>query len=372
MIRLFLLLSFGWCCCIAADRDSLPSTRPAHVEAGQFPIMAWGDTPSDPALLRDMREAGFNISGFCPPSVIKSVAEAGLVCFVDDARANGYRWTELPSEAEIRANLRSLAGDISGQNAAFGILLKDEPVVRQMEGLSTVARLMREVFPGKLPYINLFPYELSPTVLGGDYESYVQMLAGRVGLPYLSYDNYGLVDGAMLDYFFTNLEIVRRVAQRSKLPFWNCILAVAHNNYMEPSDATLHLQVYSTLAYGGRGIQYFRYFTRGLGDYRAGAIDPFGDRTPTWGMLRRVNNELSALIPTILRLRSTGVFHNAPVPDEGRPVSESRLVSEVQTNLDVEGKGYLISREALYRKFGNPGRRSICSANSRMNAAARF
>ena len=42
---------------------------------------------------------------------------------------------------------------------------------------------------------------------------------------------------------------------------WNCILANAHFNYMEPSDATFNLQMYSTLAYGGRGIQYFTYFT---------------------------------------------------------------------------------------------------------------
>jgi hypothetical protein len=118
-----------------------------------------------------------------------------------------------------------------------------------------------------------------------------------IGQPFLSYDNYSLVGGEMLDYFFTNLEIVRRLGLETKTPFWNCILANAHFNYMEPSDATFNLQVYSTLAYGGRGVQYFTYFTPQIGNYRLGAVDQFGNRTPTWEMLRRINNEIHAFAP---------------------------------------------------------------------------
>jgi hypothetical protein len=265
---------------------------------------------------------------------------------------NGYRWTELPDDTEIRSKLQSLGNEIAGQAAAFGIYLKDEPVMRQLPGLGKVVALLREIMPDRLPYINLFPYELHPRILGGDYETYARQLHEVVGQPYLSYDNYGLVNGDMLDYFYTNLEIIRRVSQQEHVPFWNCILAVAHNNYMEPTDATLHLQVYSTLAYGGRGIEYFRYFTRGIGDYRLGAIDQFGDRTVTWGMVRRMNSELAALAPTMLQLRSVGVFHNSPVPDQAHSIAESRMVDDIQTNLEVEGEGYLVSREMLYRKFG--------------------
>ena len=65
-----------------------------------------------------------------------------------------------------------------------------------------------------------------------------------------------------------------------------------------------------------------------------------------------MNGELAALASTMLQLRSVGVFHNSPVPDQSHSIAESRIVSEIQTNLDVEGEGYLVSREMLYRKFG--------------------
>jgi hypothetical protein len=104
--------------------------------------------------------------------------------------------------------------------------------------------------PDKWPYVNLFPYRVSPAMLGtSDYDSYVRMLVKTIGQPFLSYDNYSLVNGEMLDSFYTNLEIIRRLGLETKTRFWNCILANSHFNYMEPSDATFNLQVYSTMAY---------------------------------------------------------------------------------------------------------------------------
>ena len=138
--------------------------------------------------------------------------------------------------------------------------------------------------PDKWPYVNLFPYRVSAARLGtSDYDSYVRMLVKTIGQPFLSYDNYSLVNGEMLDSFYTNLEIVRRLGLETKTPFWNCILANSHFNYMEPSDATFNLQVYSTMAYGGRGIQYFTYFAPEIGNYRLAAIDQFGNRTRNLG-----------------------------------------------------------------------------------------
>ncbi len=140
--------------------------------------------------------------------------------------------------------------------------------------------------PGKWPYVNLFPYRVSPERLGAPtYDAYVRRLVDVIRQPFISYDNYSLVGGEMLDYFYTNLEIIRRHSLETGKPFWNCVLANAHFNYMEPSDATFHLQAYATLAYGGRGIQYFTYFTPPVGNYRLGAVEQLGNRTSTWEML---------------------------------------------------------------------------------------
>jgi hypothetical protein len=156
------------------------------------------------------------------------------------------------------------------------------------------------------------------------------MLVDKIQQPFLSYDNYSLVGGEMLDYFFTNLEVVRRLSVQTGVPFWNCVLSNAHFNYMENSDATYHLQAYATMAHGGRGIQYFSYFTWSNGNYRLGPIDQFGNKTPSWDMMRRVNNQIHALAPTLKKLKSTGAYYYPDVPPECRPLSESKLVATVE------------------------------------------
>ena len=315
---------------LAALSQDIYNPQPPPPE--QFAIMAWGESPSEAEQLRLMKEAGLNISGFCRVEDLDKVRGAHLACFVSDKRVNGYDWEKLPSESEIRRNIQEVARQVRGNPAAIGFYLQDEPNASLMPPMGKVAAVLREALPGTWPYVNLFPYRVSKERMGTpDYDTYVRMLVDVIKQPFLSYDNYSLVGGEMLDYFYTNLEIVRRLSLEMKTPFWNCILANAHFNYMEPSDATFHLQVYSTLAYGGRGIQYFTYFTPQIGNYRLGAIDWFGNRTPTWDMLRRINKQIHALAPTVTKLRSTGVYHYPDAPDQGRPLSESNFIRSVET-----------------------------------------
>jgi len=305
--------------------------HPTPAAPKDFAVMAWGDSPTDPEQLRGMREAGLNISGFCRVEDLDRVRAAGRTCFVSDKLVDRDSQLALPPDDQIRRHLVELKKQIGDNPAALGFFLSDEPDAPSMAGLGKMAAMLREAMPGKWPYVNLYPYRVSPSRLGtSDYDSYVRMLVKTLGQPFLSYDNYSLVNGEMLDYFYTNLEIFRRLGLETSTPFWNCILANAHFNYMEPSDATFHLQVYSTMAYGGRGIQYFTYLAPEIGNYRLAAVDQFGNRTPTWDMLRRVNNEIHALAPTLIRLRSTGVFHYPDVPEQGQSLAASKLIESVE------------------------------------------
>jgi len=304
---------------------------PAPAAPKDFAVMAWGGSPSDPEQLRGMREAGLNISGFCRVEDLARVRAAGLTCFVSDKTIDGYDALRLPPDEEIRRHVAELKKEIGDGSAALGFYLRDEPDAPSMPGLGKLAAMLREAMPEKWPYVNLFPYRVNPDRLGTkDYDSYVRMLVKTVGQPFLSYDNYSLVNGEMLDYFYVNLEIVRRLSLETGTPFWNCILANSHFNYMEPSDATFNLQVYSTMAYGGRGIQYFTYFAPQIGNYRLAAVDQFGNRTATWDMLRRINNQIHALAPTLIRLHSTGVYHYPDVPEQSQPLSASKLIRKVE------------------------------------------
>jgi len=303
---------------------------PARVEAKTFPVMAWGGAPSDPEQLKLMKEAGLNVAGFCRVEDAAKVRDAGLTCFLSDKRINGYDWSKMPQDSELRRNVAEVVGQVKDNPAVLGFYLRDEPHASLMPAMGRVSKLLKEMAPDKWPYVNLFPYRVSKERMGTpDYETYAKMLVETIGQPFLSYDNYSLVGGEMLDYFYNNLELVRRISLDTKTPFWNCILANGHFNYMEPSDATFNLQVYATLAYGGRGIQYFTYYSPHNGNYRLGAVDQFGNKTATWDALRRINLQIHALAPTVLKLRSTGVYHYPSAPDYGKLLTEAKLVKSV-------------------------------------------
>jgi len=314
-----------------AQQDAGRPHPPAIVSPRIFTILGWGPAPTDPVLLKGMREAGFNVAGFAAVADVKTIREAGLSCYVTDKRANGYNWKELPPDDVIRKNFQSLAAEVGSDPAVLGFFLSDEPNAAEIPGIAHVDAILHEVMPEKIGYVNILPSIVTQPEHGASsYEAYVRMIPEVLHQPFISYDNYSLVEGHMRDQFYTNLEIIRRIALETRTSFWNCILANAHFNYMEPSDATLHLQVYSTLAYGGRGLEFFTYLTYPDINFRLGAIDQFGNQTPTWGMMRRVNNELNNLAPIVATLTSTGVYHSPNVPEGGQPLSQSRLVKSVE------------------------------------------
>jgi hypothetical protein len=304
-----------------------------YLNPRDFALMPWDSSPSDPAQLQMMKDAGLNISGFCAPKDLPAVLAAGMTCFVSDPRVNGYDWTKLPPDAELRASVAAAAGEAANNPAALGFFLRDEPDATMLPGLGRVAKLLVEALPDRWPYVNLFPTYASTTQLATpDYETYLRQFVQNVRPPFISWDNYSVVGGEMLDRFYTNLELVRRQSLESKIPFWNIILSETLFNYMEPSDATFNLQAYSTLAYGGRGIEYFTYFAPREDNFRLAPVDQFGNRTATWDMLRRINNQIQALAPTLVRLHSTGVYHSADVPPQGHPLTESQLVQGVRAS----------------------------------------
>lgn len=304
--------------------------QPPPVSPREFALMAWGGTPTDTKQLDWMKQAGLNISGFCSPDQLDKVNAAGLTCFVGDPRANDYNWTQMPKEQEVGKNIRALVREVGNNPAALGFFIIDEPKASLMPGLNKVVSLFRQTMPSRWSYVNLLPNYANASQLGAPtYEAYVQKFIDDVHPSFLSYDNYSLFNGRMLDRFYTNLGTIRRLSLKAGIPFWNVILANSHFTYMEPNDATLRLQAYSTMAYGGRGIEYFTYFAPEIGNFRLAAVDQFGHRTPTWNELRLLNSEIAELAPWLARLHSTGVYHSAPVPEGEKPLSQSPLVKEV-------------------------------------------
>jgi hypothetical protein len=303
-----------------------------------FPLMAWNWAPSEAATFHRMRECGLTVAGFVAPRELDLCHAAGLKAIVADPRVSHYDWRNV-DEAQARRNVASLVGETAQHPAVYGYYLIDEPNAALFPGLAKVAALVHELAPGKWAYINLFPNYASVAQLGNpSYRAHLEEFIATVKPTTLSYDHYALMDdGSLRHGYWQNLEAMRSAALEHALPFWNIVLTVAHFNYREATAADLRFQVYTTLAYGGRGLAYFTYFAPQVGNYRAAPVDQFGHLTPTWANLQNVNLQVGKLAPTLLQLRSDGVYHLGDVPDECHGPGDSSLVQAMNAPGFVAG-----------------------------------
>jgi hypothetical protein len=287
----------------------------ASIDTGFFPIMAWGSTPGDISVLNGMAECGLNVAGFVTPGDLDLVAQAGLRAFVMDPKASEYNFRKIDLD-KVDANVTNLVKEVGDNPALMGYLLKDEPHINEFSGLAVLTEAFQEASPNKIPYINLYPNYANQNQLGTEnYWEYVETYVNTVNPPIISYDHYALMENEPLrDGYYTNLEAMRWASIKYRRPFWNVVLSTAHFNYRELSSADIRFQVFTTLAYGGKGISYFTYFSPRFGNCRMAPIDQFGNRTPTWSYLQNVNMMVQMLAPTLMELTSTGVYHIGDVP----------------------------------------------------------
>jgi hypothetical protein len=302
------------------------------LEPEEFPILPWGGAPRDLDALKEMRACGFNLAGFVNPEDLDVVREAGLKGIVSHSSIRVGEAESGLDEAEIDQFAAALVQRVGQQPAVFGYYLKDEPGAQFFPGLRMWVEAFRKAAPQACAYINLFPnYASSQQMNVSTYAKYLESYVQTVRPRFISYDHYALMDdGSLRRGYFQNLEAIRDAAQRHGLPFWNTVLANAHFRYAEPTDAGLRFQLYTTLAYGGRGISYFTYTTAGTGNFRLAPIDPFGHKTRTWEMLRNVNLQLHCLGKVYLTLKSINVFHYPKVPRSCSSRKTSRWLAKVK------------------------------------------
>jgi len=140
--------------------------------------------------------------------------------------------------------------------------------------------------------VNLFPVRRVSRAHGHGQVRDMSDVGDMIRQPFLSYDNYSLVKGEMLDYFYTNLEVVRRLSWK-RVPLLERVLSNAHFNYMENTDANVSPAGLRHHGPRRRGIQYFSYFTGPTETTGSARSIQFGNKTRSWDMIRYVNNRFT-------------------------------------------------------------------------------
>ena len=338
---------------------NVADTMPKRVDLSEFIIFPWGGMPDTPesgrwgdladmdAMMRDLYDCGFNTSGFTGVRNLKYARNNQLKVILSSGINTTTDTTQEKADEAIKTLMDSIT-DPDDRKAVYAIYLRDEPNASHFPQLNIWSEAVKK--QRIMPYINLFPDYASSEQLGTkDYQEHLDKYVDICKPPYLSYDNYSLFEGQRLDEvrFYGNMESIRDKSLQAGIPFWNVILSNAHFKYAEPSDATLAIQVYSTLAYGGKGIGYFTYYAPQVGNYRLAPIDRFGYRTKTWAMMRNINLQIHSLVPYYNKLKSVNVFHADSIPKNGQGVASAKLIESVKGEsllvgefTDAAGKPY--------------------------------
>lgn len=164
-----------------------------------------------------------------------------------------------------------------------------------------------------------FWFTLNQNIQGGTYEDYVYRWVSHAP-DVLSFDHYPfrLSNGETIltEKYFDNLEIIRRQALYGDIPFWSYIqsVGISHEGIKVPERSELYFQVYTSLAYGAKGIIYFTYLTPNGTGFHGGLLATDGTPNPTYALARELNQEVLKLGPILQNTVSEAVYHTGEIP----------------------------------------------------------
>jgi hypothetical protein len=321
------------------------SSLPAPIAAQNLPIMTWLGPGKDlltPEMFKKIAAAGFTVNmSFLGDRALNLKAldlarAAGISLMVHDDRI-----AKLIEDATLPLDpLDHVVADYKDHPAFFGYYILDEPNASKFARLGQIVQALKARDPKHPAYINLFPTYANAQQLGTDtYEKHVSAYLATVKPAFLSYDHYPVTDKGLRPDYYRNLEIVRAQAAAQGIPFWAFTLSVAHAVYPVPTEAHIRLQLFSDVAYGAKGLQYFTFATPEGTDYdwKPALIDARGAETPRYEMAKTVNREVLNIASLILRWTSVAVFHSEPLPEETRPIPPDGLVRAVRNASTIVG-----------------------------------
>ncbi len=316
------------CCLSSVVLFGMTATDCAYGQAqrfiqDRFAIGLWVDPPADEKMdqrYRELAEAHFTlvIGGFGAKDK-QSIQKQIKLCEQYDLRLLSTATDMKPEE-------------LLGSPVCWGINLRDEPSAKDFPHLRMEVDKLRQTSPGKLAYINLFPNYAGSAQLGTDnYDQHVSRFVNEVEPDVLSMDHYPMMtpgaDGRK--GYCDNLEVMRTYSLQKKIPFWNFFNTMPYGPHYDPTEAQLRWQIYTSLAYGARGVLYFCYYTPAGGEFpKGGAIITRDDRkTRHYYEAQRINRAVKNLGPTLMKLTSTRVYRVEPKDDpsailKGSPIRQ--------------------------------------------------
>ena len=224
-------------------------------------------------------------------------------------------------------------------DACWGYRLWDEPSAKMFDQLASRVRNLRKVRPGHLGYINLYPNYANKKQMGADsYDEYVEHFLQKVDVDVLCMDHYPpfkpKADGRQR--YCQNLETMRKYSLQKHIPFWNYFNVMPFGPHTDPTEAQIRWQVYTSIAYGAKGVIYFNYGTPKTFEFPKGGgiVRRDGTRTRHWFQAKRINQCLKNLGPTLMQLTNQGVYRIKPGDDPEQVLMGTAIKSITRAPVD--------------------------------------
>lgn len=207
--------------------------------------------------------------------------------------------------------------------AFAGELLMDEPGKPLFSAIARFSQAFKKSYPDKLWHVNLFPMYATGGIQAPSYADYINNWMIELDPEFVSYDSYPLLtDGKITTDYFYNLDLIRSKTRFKKIPFWVFIQTLAIQgtpgvpDKREPSESDLRWQVWTSLAFGAKGIQYFTYWTPGGGTEQFGnaLITPDGQKTVRYDYVKKLNSDFLGIGKVLLDCHAEGVIQTAATP----------------------------------------------------------
>ena len=332
---------------ISFGQEASSTTVQGTVHGGQLdifpgedtiPILSWHCmTPPNISVEHylELKECGFNLSF----PHISSFADAKRA--LDCAAEAGVRVMLMCNE--LYQSPETIVPQVKNHPGLAGYHLRDEPHSADIPGLKELNDKIVKLDPAHFTYLNLLPVGATDSFM--PYLDYIHHCYGEVQTPFISYDHYGIVGNSVRATYYLNLEIISQEARKMGKPFWAFALSTAHGGYPVPNVAQLKFQMYSNLAYGAQGLQYFTYWNPGteVWDFHDAPILQNGKRSSVYDFVREVNEELQKrnfvfMRSTVLWVRHTG----AELPPGTTRLEASELPVQVKS-LDTHGRDAVVS-----------------------------
>lgn len=316
----------------------------------EIPIVAYYGIPleySNVNRFKEFKEAGFDVSiCFYDDTPVDT-----LIRILNDAQKSDIRL--LISSGWVSVQPHVGIPRIKNHPALYGYFLQDEPWPKDISETTRRYQAMAKEDTKKPTYVNLLPNYgdgMPREIQMPPYKQYIKETS-TIGLPFISFDFYPIMKSGIRPSWYSCLEDIRQESLRTGKPFWAFALCTPHVDYPQPTIEMLRLQIYSDLAYGAQAIEYFTYWTPKATeewDFHDGPINIDGQRTKTYDVVKRMNQELRGLLPLFDKAEVQTVNHMVKIPEGTTKLQ--RVPTNIKKLKVVGRQGALIS---TFKKGGH-------------------